>query len=1095
MVLKLKFITILLFIGCIFSCKNIETKTPSNKDDKSIKLFKPLNTQETGLIFKNQLAYQEELNIIDYLYYYNGGGVAIGDINNDGLDDIYLTANQGTDRLFLNLGNLKFKDITASSNIEMSNTWSSGVTMEDLNNDGLLDIHVAKVGVFKNLETHNLVYINQGNLSFREQSTELGLAFKGYSTQATFLDYDQDGDLDMYLLNHSVHTPRSYGSTDKRKVTDSIFGDRFYENKLNEGQFKFEEVTRKAGIYSSALGYGLGIVATDVNNDGHMDLYIANDFHENDYLYINQGNKAFKESAELYLPHTSRFSMGVDAADLNNDALVDIFTLDMMPYTKDVLLKSGGEDTDKVTEIKKNFGFRPQYARNNFQLNTGNNSFTDIALITETYATDWSWSTLIQDFDNDGLNDIFITNGIFKRPNDLDYIKYLSTVNFANYTKSKQTEIEKKLIEEMPTLKIPNVLFKNEGNLSFKKLSSEVGLSDSYSNGAAYSDLDNDGDLDLVINNINENVTLLENTSNDSTTNNFIQFSFVTDSVNKNSTGIKVKLHSNGKIFVREQSPTRGFQSSSSRKLHFGLGSINHIDSVEIIWPDKTIQTTKNSALNSLNTIIKNINRKHSNKKELAHDYIYSKFPYQHLENNYQDYSREPLIPEKLSNEGPAVVYADFDGDGTKDLYLGGARFQEPYFYIQSKQNTFSPKTVSDFVKDKSYEDISAAAFDLENDGDLDLYVVSGGNDLKEGDPNLQDRIYINDGKGNFERLQAQLPTSNGGVIAVGDYDSDGFDDLFIGARSIPGAYGNTPVSLILKNTGKGNFQVTAQDKLGMITDAKWIDINNDTFLDLVIVGDWMPITVLLNNKEGKFTNETQKLGLGSTSGMWNCIAFADIDRNGKIDIIAGNAGENFKWKASVEKPIKLYIDDFDKNGQPDPIIFYNFFGDQIPFASKDKLTGQLPYLKKKFLSYKSFSKVSSIEELTGKSAQDIKMIKEVKELRSMLFLNQGDDFKGSALPRESQFSSIQDFTIVETGKATKIYFVGNSFNYVTELGASDGNAGGVLTANKSGDFEKTVPLQLPNNQEYRKIIPLENHMFLVLSNDNKALIIQSKFN
>lgn len=1074
------------FLFCLYSCEKKENQKTASS------LFNSIATEQSGLEFKNDLTYTEDLNIIDYLYYYNGGGVAVGDINNDGLDDIFLTANQGTDKLFLNLGNLKFKDISENAGILQDFSWSSGVTMEDLNNDGLLDIFVAKVGVFKNLKTHNLVYINQGNMTFKEKSKELGLDFSGYSTQASFFDYDNDGDMDMYLLNHSIHTPRSYGSIEKRAKTDSLSGDRFYENKLSEGNFVFTNVTKDLGIFSSALGYGLGIVASDINDDGLTDIYIGNDFHENDYLYINQGDKTFKESSKEYLQHTSRFTMGVDIADLNNDAYPDIFTLDMMPYDSKIFLKSGGEDSDKVTEIKDRFGFNTQLARNNFQLNNKGKSFTEIALITDTYATDWSWSTLIQDFDNDGLTDIFITNGIYKRPNDLDYINYLSNLNFSDYSKKNQSETELKIINQMPSLKIPNIFFKNEGNFKFKKLSSEVGLSDSYSNGAAYSDLDNDGDLDLIINNINENATLLENTTSQETDNNFFQIYFKNNEFNKNPNGVKITLFTNSKNITQQLNPTRGFQSSSSRKFNFGLGKIKKVDSIAIIWPDGYQQIKKDIKINSTYGISKLSDNNIVNKKPTSTT-TYEYFPYYHLENTYKDYAREPLIPEKLSKEGPASVYDDFNGDGLKDLYIGGARNQKPSYYIQTKLNEFQKIEISDFNKDEVYEDVAISTFDLEKDGDLDLYVVSGGGDLLEGNPNLQDRIYINDGKGNFKRLNVQLPATNGGSVSVADYNLDGFDDIFIGGRSVPGSYGLSPISLLLKNTGKSSFEAVLQAKLGMITDSKWADINNDDYPDLILAGDWMPITVLQNSKNGTFTNQTKKLGLENTTGMWNTIAISDIDNNGKLDIIGGNVGENFKWKASFKKPIKLYIDDFDKNEQIDPIIFYNFFGDNVPFASKDKLVSQLPFIKKKFLNYNTFSNIKDVEDLLGKPEKEIRLKKEIKELRSMLFLNEGNSFRHLPLPSSAQLSTIEDILIDKIDNQKVIIFVGNFLDYVTELGPSDSNSGGILSNFDGTTFQTFENISIPENLAYRKIIKLNTNKYLVLSNNNKSFIIKPK--
>ena len=505
------------FVGCVNEEKSMAVI------EKADIYFNHVPADSSGIHFSNDLQYSNDLNIIEYLYYYNGGGVALGDINNDGLDDIYLTANQTSDRLYLNLGNLKFKDITEEAGIKTDATWSSGVTMEDINNDGFLDIYISKVGNYKTPKAHNLLYINNGDATFAEVSSTYGLDFSGLSTQSAFFDYDNDGDMDMYLLNHSVHTPRSYGNIDFRGKQDSLSGDRFYENKLNEGKLIFEDVTETSGIYSSALGYGLALAISDVNKDGLLDIYVGNDFHENDYLYINQGDKSFKESVATYLNQTTRFTMGVDIVDINNDLLPDIFSLDMMPFDAAIFMKSGGEDSDKISQIKAGFGFEDQYARNTFQLNTGDGHFADIALMTETHATDWSWSPLIQDYDNDGLSDIFITNGIYKRPNDLDYINYISTIDFAKYQKDKQNEIEKKLIDQMPTVNISNIVFKNKGNFEFERLTDNSGLTPSYSNGAAYSDLDNDGDLDLVVNNINEKATLLENRIDVNRTNNYFK--------------------------------------------------------------------------------------------------------------------------------------------------------------------------------------------------------------------------------------------------------------------------------------------------------------------------------------------------------------------------------------------------------------------------------------------------------------------------------------------------------------------------------------------------------------------------------------------
>lgn len=1074
-----------LMIGIIGCQKNASPKIENTHFSMTV-----LSPEQSGITFENTLKEQTDLNIIEYLYYYNGGGVAVGDLNNDGLEDLYFSANQLPDKLYLNEGNLKFRDISIVAGIDQSDSWSTGVSMQDVNNDGYLDIYVCKVGAFNSLKAQNQLYINNGDLTFTESAEKLGVAFSGFSTQAAFLDYDKDGDLDFYLLNHNIHSVRSYGTVKNRADLDLLAGDRFYENQLNETG-RFVEVTEQSQIYSSPLGYGLAIGISDFNHDGWPDLYVGNDFHENDYLYLNNRDGSFTESIKTSMNHTSRFTMGIDIADLDNDGNLDVFTTDMLPFDPVILLKSGGEDSDKVARIKANYGFNSQFARNHFQLNKGNNTYADIALMTKTYASDWSWGVLLADFDNDGWNDIFIPNGIVKRPNDLDYINYLSNTNFSAFENSKKEQLRKKIIEEMPTLKIPNLLIKNKGNLGFENVeNSPIGTA-GYTTGAAYSDLDNDGDLDLIFNNVNATAQILENNTSK---NNAVQLQLIPTKEYPQLLGTRIHFFASGKRFVREYQSLRGFQSASSHKINITAPEGSKLDSIQVFWPYGGFATIKTVEEGTQLNISPSNTKSTSIKNQTKSKFALKKFPFRHIENTYYDEDKETLIPERLSQEGPATAFADFNQDGIKDFFIGGAKEQPAQVLFGTSKGDFYTKFIPDFERDRGFEDVTASTLDIDRDGDLDLYIGSGGNQDISPNASLEDRIYVNDGDGIFKRAPIQLPQTNTGAVAIADFDNDGFPDYFIGSRNITGAYGLTPNSFIVQNKDGLAMKIIDRKQWGMISDAQWVDLNGDHFLDLVLVGDWMPITVLINQQGKSFENKTLEYGLANTSGLWNTVEIHDFDQNGLPDIIAGNSGINSKWHPSKERPVKLYLDDFDENQQADPIIFYPYGNREIPFAGKDKLASQLPMVKKRFTKYEDFAKVSDIKSLLGKSEENILQIKQLNELRSMVFLNQeGKKFSSHPLPDIAQQSAIEALTINPSNGA--IAFVGNSRSWVVELGSNLANSGGVLYGfdPKSVQYESYQAFPLPLGTVGKHIEQLTNGEYVIIVNDGDSYQISLK--
>ncbi len=1056
-------------------------------------LFSLLPPSSTGVDFTNQLTETGEFNIIEYLYFNNGAGVAAGDINNDGLTDLYFTSNQNSNKLYLNKGNLRFEDITGKAGVAGHGVWKTGVSMADVNGDGFLDIYVCQVGNYKNLQGRNQLFINQGNLTFNEEAHDYGLDFQGFSTQAAFFDYDADGDLDMYLLNHSVHTSRSYGMFTLRFDRDELAGDRLFRNDEAKGRRVFTDVTREAGIFSSQIGYGLGVNISDISNDGYPDIYISNDFHENDYLYINNGNGTFSEKLAESMGHTSRSSMGNDIGDFNNDGLLDVIVVDMMPDEEKIRKQSASDDDYELYEIKKAHGYNHQFTRNNLQMNLGGGMFSEIGLLAGIYATDWSWSPLFCDVDNDGWKDLFITNGIYRRANDLDYLDFLTGGNRYSPEKDNSNIADSALYSRMPLYPNVNYIYKNNGDLTFTNKAKDWGFNTrSYSNGSACADLDNDGDLDLITNNINEKAYVYRNNAAGKNGNHFLSVALKGNGMNTCGTGARVTLYINGQIQVAEQFTTRGFMSASSDVLHFGLGSVSSIDSMIVRWPDLSVQILKYVPADQVLTLKMSDAvqpAKAAETSESSKLFLFAQIPgleFSHKEDAYMDFDREHLIPHSLSTEGPALAVGDVNGDGLDDLFAGGAKGQAAQLFVQNKSGSLRSVPVPLFLLDQYTEDTDAAFFDADQDGDPDLYIVRGGNELPIGNPILADRLLINDGKGGFTACEkGALPfiSHNGSCVRPGDYDKDGDLDLFLGSRSVPGGYGWPPDLFLLENDGRGHFKDVTDQRMngllnaGMVTDAVWMDYDRDGDPDLVVVGEWMKVNIF-SNSNGYFTDVTATAGLAETSGWWNCIEVTDLDRDGDLDMIGGNLGLNSMLKASVKEPVEMYLDDFDNNGSLDQIICSYENGTSYPVASLDELTGQLAGLKKKYPMYSDFGGKTA-RDIFGKNVLEQSTLKKAVLFESCVFLNNGDGtFSISKLPTPVQFSPVRDILVEDANRdgITDLIVTGNHYAVRPSLGRYDASYGWCLLGNADRKYTALMPVEsgLTITGDARKILPIE---------------------
>jgi len=1045
-----------------------------SKTENNSTLFELLSSEKTKIDFINNITYSNEFNIYTYRNFYNGGGVGLGDVNNDGLLDIYLTANQLPNRLYINKGNFVFEDVTETAKLSGNRAWSTGVSMVDINSDGWLDIYVCNSGDVYGDNRQNEFFINNGDGTFSENAEQMGLADSGLSTHAAFFDYDKDGDLDVYLLNNSFTAVSTFNFQKKlRDKRDQKGGDKLFRNDSG----KFIDVSEEAGIFGSEIGFGLGVSVADLDKDGWLDLFISNDFFERDYIYMNNGDGTFSEDLENQMRSTSLSSMGSDVADITADGLPEIFVTDMLAKSDDRYKTTMTfENWDKYQYNLKN-GYYRQNTRNTLHLNNGISfenklTFSEVGRLAGVEATDWSWSALITDFDNDGHKDLFVANGLAQDIHDQDYLNFISDEEIKKMIVKKNGVDYKKLVELVPVNRISNCVFAGDSNLGFKDVADSWGLdTPSHSSGSAYGDLDNDGDLDLIVNNINMPPFVYKNKSTELLKeNNYLKVKLIGEKNNINAVGAKVTIKSDEQIFYLEQSPIRGFQSTVDNIVHFGLGEISSIDSLIVDWYYGKRSVLTNISVNQTVVISESEAQKPEHKEEQNNNKSIFKnvseiidLDYLHVENTYVDFDRDRLLYHMRSTEGPKLDIGDVNNDGLMDFYIGGAKNSAGKLFLNIGQNKYKSSNADLFEKDKQSEDSQVVFFDVDNDGDLDLYVSSGGVEYSSSSYALFDRLYINDGFGEYARSSQLLPTSNPestSVVIPNDFDKDGDIDLFVGIRLKPGSIGVPQNGYILENNGKGEYKDVTLElapemiELGMITDAKWADFDNDDDYDLIIVGEWMEIK-LFENDNSNFTEISKDVGLKNTSGWWNRIASSDIDNDGDIDFIVGNHGLNSRFKASVEAPISCYVNDFDNNGSIEQIVCNYNEGKSYPLVLRHDLIKQLPHLKKKYVYYTNY-KGQAIEDIFTSEELKNSIVHEVTMLESILLINNGDaSFKIKPLPTESQFAPIYAISASDFDKDGVIDLVlgGNLYNVKPEIGSYDASYGQFLKGTGNGDF------------------------------------------
>jgi hypothetical protein len=1050
-----------LLLILLFSCQAEKEKQPT--------LFLEIPAKTSGVDFRNDLHFDEAFNVFTYRNYYNGGGVAIGDVNNDGWADLYLTANLGPNKLYLNKGNFEFEDATEKAGVAGTRAWSTGVAMADVNGDGLLDIYVCNSGDVKGDNKQNELFINQGNGTFLEQAEAYGLADQGFSTHAVFFDYDKDGDLDVYLLNNSYQAIGSFNKMQNERIKrDPVGGDKLFRN---DGE-RFTDVSEEAGIYGSVIGFGLGITIGDVNQDTWPDIFISNDFFERDYLYINNQDGTFTESLESSMRSISAASMGADIADINGDGLLDIFVTDMLPESPTRLKQiTTFENWDKF-QFNKTHSYHYQYSRNMLHINNGDGTFSEMGRLASMEATDWSWGALIFDMDNDGMRDLFVANGIYQDITDLDYLNFIDD----NETKIKiisQDGVDyKALIDPIPINPVSNYAFRNLGGLKFENMANAWGLGQAiHSNGAAYGDLDNDGTLDLVVNNVNQPAQIFKNQGKSLSPDlHSLQIHLLGKGKNTGAIGAQIRVYAGEKIFYAEQMPNRGFQSSVDPKITIGLGGITQIEKIEVLWPDgkysvaidqiadQLLQLRQEDAIEipaDVSFFPKATSQQFQKVEDPGLEFI-------HTENAFVDFDRDRLTYFMFSTEGPAFAKADVNGDGLDDLFFGGAKTFSGKLYLADRSGKYTESPQAAFSEDALSEDTDALFFDADGDGDLDLFVTSGGNESGFGSPDLADRLYLNDGKGNFSKdAQAgfSVITGSSSTVKSIDINGDGAVDLFTAERLVPFTYGAPPSSQLWINDGKGKFTEQSTTlapgfkELGMVTDSQIIDWDGDGLDDLVVVGEWMAPT-FFRNTGGKL-DKVEMPQLSNLKGWYRTIEVGDFDGDGLPDFALGNHGLNTRFKASAAAPVSMFLNDFDQNGSIEQIYTQRIADVQVPYTLKHELERQVPGIKKKYIRYTDYNN-QSLDDIFSKEVVAKSIIQEVNNLESGILLNKGNgNFEWKAFPRIAQRSWIFAIQVVDIDKDGKqdLILGGNLAQAKPEVGKLDASYGDVLLGNGDGTF------------------------------------------